>query len=179
MSRTAHAIIWLESGHFGDRIDDVGIRSATTDVAAHALAQFGSRHPRRRGQVGARMARDIGLDLIEHGHRGADLPRRAIAALIAVMLDESGLHRVQAPGPAQALDGGDPRVLVHDGQREAGNDPPPVHEHRARAALPLIAALFGAGEAQVLAQRVEQSRASVELEHVRPAVHVERDLCSR
>ena len=123
---------------------------------------------RRRGQVGADMARDAGLDLVEHRHGRADLPGRAVAALIAVMLDEGGLHRVQVVGRAQPLDGGDAVALVHHRERQAGIDPPPVDDHRAGAALAVIAALLGAGEMQVLAQRVEQRGPRVELELARP-----------
>ena len=74
---------------------------------------------RRRGQVGAHMARNAGLDLVEHRHGRADLPGRAIAALVAVMLHEGGLHRVQVLGRAQPLDGGDAVALVHHRQRQA------------------------------------------------------------
>ena len=166
----------LPPGDLGDRIDDVGIGAAAADVAAHALADLGSRRLRRRRQVGAHMARNAGLDLVEHRNRRADLPGRAVAALIAVMLHEGGLHRVQVVGRAQPLDGGDAVALVHDRQREARRDPPPVDDHGARAALALIAPLLGAGEVQVLAQRVEQRRPRVELELAGYAVHRERDL---
>ena len=52
----------------------------------------------------------------------------------------------------------------------------PSDDHRAGAALAVIAALLGAGEMQVIAQRVEQRGARVELERVRFAVHLEREL---
>ena len=48
-------------------------------------------------------------------------------------------------------------VRVLHRQREAGVDPPAVGEHRAGAARALVASLLGAGQAQVLAQRVEQT----------------------
>jgi hypothetical protein len=57
---------------------------------------------------------------------------------------------------AEALDGGDLRALVHHRQAQAGHDPPPIHQHRAGAALALVAALLGAGQVHVLAQRVQQ-----------------------
>ena len=128
---------------------------------------------RRRRQVGADMARDAGLDLVQHRHGRADLPGRAVAALVAVVLHEGGLHRVQVLGRAQALDRGDAVALVHHGQRQAGIDPPPVDDDRAGAALAVIAALLGAGEMQMLAQRIEQRGPRVELELARLAVHVE------
>src|SRR3954471_24588222 len=101
------------------------------------------------------MAGYIGLDLVEHRHRRADLPRRAIAALIAVMLHEGGLHRVQIVRRAQPFDGGDAVTLVHHGEGEAGEHPTTADDDRARAALAVIAALLRAREMQVLAQRVE------------------------
>ena len=51
--------------------------------------------------------------------RRADLPGRAVAALVAVVLDEGGLHRVQVVGRAQPFDGGDAVALVHHRERQA------------------------------------------------------------
>ena len=156
-------------GDLGDRLDDVGIGAAAADVAAHALAQLGIGQLRRRGQVGGDVAGDAGLDLVEHRHGRADLPGRAVAALIAVVLDEGGLHRMQVLRRAEPLDGGDAVALVHHRQRQAGVDPPPVDDHRAGAALAVVAALLGAGEMQMLAQRVEQRGAGIDRRvHARP-----------
>ena len=55
-------------------------------------------------------------------------------------------------------------ALVHHRERQAGVDAAAVDDHRAGAALAVVAALLGAGEVQVLAQRVEQRRARVELQ---------------
>ena len=63
-------------------------------VASATLANFGGRCLRSRGQVSSDMAWDAGLDLIEHRYCGANLAGCAVAALIAVMLHESRLHRV-------------------------------------------------------------------------------------
>ena len=41
------------------------------------------------------------------------------------------------------------------GEREAGIDPPSVHQHRTGAALAVIAALLGAGQVEMVAQRIE------------------------
>ena len=59
---------------------------------------------------------------------------------------------------ATAFHGRDFRAVFHDGEGETGDDPAAVHEHGARAALAVIAALLGAGEIEMIAQRVEQSR---------------------
>ena len=53
-------------------------------------------------------------------------------------------------------------ALVHHGEGQAGIDAPAVHQHRAGAALAVVAALLGAGEAQVFAQGVEQRGARIE-----------------
>lgn len=65
------------------------------------------------------MARDAGLDLIEHRRSGNDLPGRAVAALIAVMFDEGLLQRVKVVGGTEVLDGGNVVAFMHHGEREA------------------------------------------------------------
>jgi hypothetical protein len=86
-----------------------------------------------------------------HDHAG-----RAHAALTTHLVDEPLLHRVQDAVFLQTFDGCDlapHRVL---GEREAGIDRLTVHQHRAGAALAEVAALFRAGQAQVLPQREQQ-----------------------
>ena len=63
-----------------------------------------------------------------------------------------------------------------DGEGEAGVDAAAVEEHGAGAALAVVAALFGAGEVEVLAQGVEQGGAGVERELVRFAVDLEGEV---
>ena len=70
---------------------------------------------------------------------------------------------MQRAGSAQAFDRDDVVALVHHGEREAGVDAPAVDQHGAGAALPVVAALLGAGQMEVFAQCVEQRRARVEL----------------
>ena len=53
---------------------------------------------------------------------------------------------------------------MHDRERQAGIDAPAIDDHGAGAALAVVAALLGAGEMQMLAQRIEQGGASVELQ---------------
>ena len=66
-------------------------------------------------------------------------------------------------------------LLVHHRKGEAGVDAPPVHVHRAGAALPVIAALLGAGQAEILAQRVEQRHARFDLQLVKLPVDFQLD----
>ncbi|GJE44725.1 hypothetical protein AEGHOMDF_3915 [Methylobacterium soli] len=77
---------------------------------------------------------------------------------------------------AEPLDGGDLRALMHHGERQAGIDAPPVHDHRAGPALTVVAALLRAGQVQVLARGVEERGAGVEFEFAARAVHREGDL---
>ena len=122
------------------------------------------------------MARNAGLDLVEHRDRGADLAGCAVAALEAIVFDERGLHGMHLVGRAETFDGRDAVAFVHHREREAGVDAASVDDHRAGATLAVIATFLGAGEVQVVAQRVEQRGARVELERVRFAVHLEREL---
>src|SRR5919198_2026750 len=56
----------------------------------------------------------------------------------------------------EALDGGHSATVLHDGERHARVNPLAVNQHRARAALAVVAALLGAGEVKVLAKQVQQ-----------------------
>src|SRR5437868_5063019 len=118
---------WLSpcAADLPDRRENVRVRPATADIAAHQLL-----HVRV-----ARAAR-----LVQQRHRGHDLPRGAVPALVPVALDERGLHRVQVLGGAQPFDGGDLVALVHEGKAQAGVDPPAVDVNGAGAALAVIAA---------------------------------------
>ena len=58
------------------------------------LTQFGSRRLGSRCEVSGYVTGNACLDFVQHGHTGADLTWCAVAALIPIMLHESGLHRV-------------------------------------------------------------------------------------
>jgi hypothetical protein len=90
-------------------------------------------------------ARPASLDLGQHAHGRADLPRCTEAALQGVVLDERLLHRMKAGRPRKALDGDEVGALVRDGERQAAQRPAAVEEHRAGTALAVIAALFRSG----------------------------------
>src|SRR5947209_1825246 len=120
----------LPPGDFGDRFDDVGVGAAAADVAAHALTQLGLGETHRRGQVSGYVAWNTVLDLLQHTNTRADLPGRAVPALVAVVLDERGLHRVQVLRRAEAFNRGDAVTLVHHGEGQARIDPPPIDDHR-------------------------------------------------
>ena len=85
-----------------DGVDDVGIGRTAAEVAAHPLGNFLVAEL-RVGQVAGHMARPALADLVQHPDRRTDLPGRAIAALIAVMLHERRLERVQVADLTQTL----------------------------------------------------------------------------
>jgi len=87
------------------------------------------------------------------------------------MVDERPLHRVQVPhglprglpqGLPQghevgdALDGHDLPTGGGDGEHQATVDPMAVEQHRAGTTLPVVAALLGAREPEMLAQHVQE-----------------------
>ena len=88
------------------------------------------------------MARDARIDLIEHSHGRTDLTGRAITALVTVMFDESGLHRMEIHGGTEALNCGNTVAFMHHGERQTCIDPTAIDDHRASAALPVIAAFL-------------------------------------
>jgi hypothetical protein len=72
----------------------------------------------------------------------------------------------------QTLDRGDLAAVVLDGQGEAGVDPHAVGEHSARTAGALVTALLGTGQAEPLAERVEQTDPRLDIEGLDGAVHL-------
>jgi hypothetical protein len=138
-----------------DGSNDVGVSAAAADVAAHQFSYFGV----------ARTAR-----LFEQSDGGHDLTGSAIAALVAIVLNEGGLHGVKIAGFAQSLNGRDRIAFVHDSQRKAGVDPAAVDVDGARSALAMIAALLGACQQNCFAQAVEQRSAGIDLDLERLAV---------
>src|SRR4051794_39315818 len=140
-----------------DRRDDPRVGSAAADVAAHPFADLVvGEAGRRHGHVFRDVAHVAAARLFEQADGGADLPRRAVAALEAVIFDEGRLHRVELIPLRQPLDRRDLLALDAGGERQARQDAPPVDEHRAGPALPLVAPLLRAGEREPFPQRVEQ-----------------------
>jgi hypothetical protein len=78
-----------------------------------------------------------------------------------------------------ALDGEHIGAVAAQRQGEARIDPSAVDMHRARAALTTVAAFFGAGQVETLAQKIEQRDARVvELDLTPFAVDGESDAVS-
>src|SRR3569833_3839933 len=114
-----------------DRGDDVLVGAATANVAAHQFAHIGVR--------GAAW-------LLHQRHGGHDLAGGAVAALIAVMLNEGRLHGMQIAGLAEAFDGCDFLAVERAGKGQAGIPAAAIDMHGASATLVMVAAFLGAGE---------------------------------
>ena len=107
------------------------------------------------------MARHAAPDLLRHADRGADLPRRAVAALESVVLDERPLQRMERTAGREPLDRGHRPPVVLDRQGEARQDPLAVDQHRAGTARALVAPLLGAMQPQAFTEVVEQRHARI------------------
>eukprot|EP01132_Coremiostelium_polycephalum_P020033 gene20034-23819_t len=116
------------------------------------------------GAAAAEVARQLGAHLgfagvgiaVEQGLGGHDHAVEAVAALGGLFIDEGLLHRVRGLAGAEAFEGDD--VAAHGTRQgeDAGTCSHAVDDHRAGAALPQAAAVFGAVELQVIAQDQQQ-----------------------
>ncbi|GLS19882.1 hypothetical protein GCM10007874_28990 [Labrys miyagiensis] len=79
------------------------------------------------------------------------------------MVDEGLLHRVQGRFSAEPLDRDDLPVLVLYRQGEAGIDALAIDQDGAGPAGALIAAFLRAGKSNVVAKKIEQRRANIEI----------------
>src|SRR6266545_4605802 len=140
---------------------DVGISAATADIPAHVLAD---------------RSVAFGMPFIHTADGRHDLSRRAIAALKGVMLDKGLLHGMQlAVRTRNSFDRCDRMILDARRKSEARQHAPTVHQHRAGAALSLVATLLGAGQAQVLTQRVKQCCSHIERDAMLALVDLEHE----
>src|SRR5215472_4294830 len=115
------------------RGDNVGIGAAAAQVSAHVFADGGCA---------------FGVPFVHAANRRQDLPRRAIATLERVMIDEGLLHRMKLPVLlGEAFDCGDGTALGGRRQREARQHATSVNQHGASAALTVVAAFLCTGEA--------------------------------
>jgi hypothetical protein len=77
--------------------------------------------------------------------------------------DEAALHRVELAVLLQPLDGLDVVPAGHRGEHRAGLDRLAVHPDDAHAAVARVAAPVGAGEAEVVAQEVDEQQPALDL----------------
>ena len=126
----------------GDGLEDAAVAGAAAEVAGQRLPDL--------ELVG------VGLPL-EQVVDGDDEAGRAEPALHGAGVDQGLLHvgeQLAVAGRAEALDGGDLAADGAGGQLEAGAHQLAVDEHRARAALALLAGVLGAGQAEAVAEHV-------------------------
>jgi hypothetical protein len=72
------------------------------------------------------------------------------------MLNERALQGVHVPCRANTFNGHDGPALILHSQRQARIDALAIHEHGACATRALVTALFGACQADVIPQKVEE-----------------------
>jgi hypothetical protein len=107
----------------------------------------------------------VGIALQEIGG-GHDHPRRAVAALQAVVVPEGLLERVQLVAVGHALDGLDLGAVGLDGKHRAALHRVAVDVHRARAAVGGVTADVRAGQTQVVAQQMDQEQTRLDFDLV-------------
>src|SRR4051812_24000453 len=90
-----------------------------------------------------------------------------------MMLVKGALHRMQHAVLCQAFDGGDLRSFHLGGEERTTFHGYAVHMHHTGAALTGVAADMGAGQAQLLAQEIDQKGAVLGLSRYLLAVHGE------
>ena len=128
----------------------------------------------------SRISSSVGLGVCSSRSTVAhDQPRRAEAALHGAGGDECLLHAMQRPVGGDALDGHDLVPVGLRGEDEARADEHAVEQHRARPALPLLAGVLRARQAELLAQREEEALATPDVGLVALAVDGQRDLHAR
>src|SRR3984893_4604807 len=160
--------------HLADGGNDVWVSGAPADIAAHALRDLRIGQSWRCRDVSRRITWPACLVLGQHRDRRANLTRGAIAALQSVMAHKCGLHRVEIAVFFQTLDGRDLVARMHHGKRQAAVDALSIDDHRTGAALSLVAALLRAGQAEMLAQCIEQRYARIEIESMAPSIDSQR-----
>ena len=75
----------------------------------------------------------------------------------------------------QTLDGRDFVARMHYGERQAAVDALSIDDHRAGAALALVAALLRPGQPEMLTQRIEQSYTRIEIKSMALPIDSQRD----
>src|SRR5213594_868293 len=126
---------------FGDRLDHLGVARAPAEVAGNRVADVVLGRLRVLGE--------------ERGGRHQHA-RDAEAALRHAVTHERVLHGRERPAARQPLDGGHGAPSRLHREHEAARHELAIQMHGARAAVAGAATLLGSGEAEVLAERVEQ-----------------------
>src|SRR5262249_3215327 len=147
-----------QSDRFAYRSEDLQVTRASTKVAGESLTQF--------------LIAGVGIPGQEALGR-EDHSRGAETALGAALQGETELQRIELSALRQALDRGDLRTLIGNRQHQAGHLGHAIDQNRTSTATGVIAAAFGSGQAEVLAQDVQQQPVGLGYEPVLFAVHRE------
>src|SRR2546426_6117760 len=146
-----------------DRLDDVDVTGAATEVPADPLPDL------LVARVGVLAEEPSGL----HDHA-----RRAEPALQAVLIPERLLERVEVRAVGHPLDGADLGAARRHGEHRAGLGAAAVDQHRACPAVAGVAADVGPGQAERVAQEMDEQKAGLDLCLAGLAVHGESDVLS-
>src|SRR5258707_7429053 len=133
-------------GHLTDGGNNVGVSGAPADIAAHALRDLRVGQTRCGRDVRRRIARPARLVFSQQRDRRANLTGGAISALQSIMVHKCRLHWVEIAVFFQTLDGRDFIAGMHHSERQAAIDTLSIDDHRASAALALVAALLRTGQ---------------------------------
>src|SRR2546425_2787079 len=153
----------LGGQHLGgqaDRPDDVLVARTAAQVAAQRLTNVAVRRP---------------WVVAEQGHGGDQHARGAEAALQPVRIPERLLDRVKQLTIGEALDGGDAGPVSLNGQHQARARRLLVDENGARAAHAVLAAHVGAGQTQLVSEKVAQQQARLDVALVGEPIDLEVD----
>src|SRR5512143_2322505 len=157
-------LFMLRPSHlFGREVDgavDLGVIGATAQVPGQGLLDL----LERRIRV-----------LPEERRRGHEKAGSAVAALVAVLLDEGLLDRMELVAFGQAFDRPHGLSIGPDREGHAGVDGFAVEKDGAAAAFAPVANLLGAREVELVAQDVEQGLVGLDFERRLPAVDRQRD----
>jgi hypothetical protein len=144
-----------------DRLTDLGVPSAAAEIAGESFFDFVSRGVRFLVQEMAGSHKDAW---------------RANAALGAAAVEYGLLQAVQVGGWREAFDRGDVSSVCLQNRDEATVDEQVVYQDAAGATFAFAASFLGAGQAEVVAQDVEQAFHGINVECSRLAIHRERNL---
>src|SRR5438094_3169224 len=142
------------------RLEDLAVPRAAADVPGERLLYLGV------ARLGIRA---------QQRDRGDDEAGRAEAALHRARVDERLLHGMHPLHGPERLDGADLAIGGRAGEDEARAHELSVHEHRARAALALLARVLAPREAEVIAQHREEALVILRLDAALGAVHAQAD----
>jgi hypothetical protein len=123
------------------RLDDSAVDAAAANVAIHLADDL--------------LLSGIGGALKQRNRRN-DHTGSAIGALEGFNIQKRLLDRMQAVRAAQAFDGSDFPSNRRGHGKPTGTLGSPVNQHGTSTTLPFAASVFCAGQAQIIAQNVEQ-----------------------